>query len=113
MRKIAAIESSLDDAVEAEATAITLDAFRRAFDGSQEVSGPADQLKLTFTVANQSTLEERFASDRQLNRLPIDPRLWQEIADESNENQPPPKACFALLDRLLPSSPDLAASRFR
>ena len=85
LRKFAALEVPADDAVEAEAVAQLL--------SKEESDAQVDQISLTFNVANAETVQEKFAADRRLERLPLDTRAWAE------QNEPPPRAAFSLLDR--------------
>ena len=61
---------------------------------------------VTFAVNNQSSLEERFAASRQLERMPIDPRMWSETTGEGAD-QPPPRAGYSLQDRPAPATDGL------
>jgi hypothetical protein len=89
---------SLEDAVEAEARAQLLD--------RDSAEGTIDSLLVTFAVNDIEELERRLASDKQLDRMAIDPRALAE--DES----PPPRAVYWLLDRpLVSSGPELPADQ--
>ena len=90
MRKYVALDVPFDDATEAEAMA-------QLFDESS-LTDDVDVLEVEYAVANQSDLEERFAADRQMERLPFDPRSW-ERSEEGETAGPPPRALFTLLDR--------------
>jgi hypothetical protein len=84
-RKFAALNVPVDDAVEAEALAQLF--------SKDESEGHVDELSITYTVANAEAVQEKFAADRRLERLPLDTRAWTE------QNEPPPRAGFSLLDR--------------
>ncbi len=81
---------ALDDAVEAEALAQMLDP-----ETSKET---IDVLNITFPVTDSEKALEVLASDSRVTRLPVDPR---EMGDDDN---PPPKGVYWLLDRPLPAS---------
>jgi hypothetical protein len=85
LRKFAALEVPVDDAVEAEALA---QLFSKA-----EADGQMDEISLTYNVDNAEAVQEKFAPDRRFERLPLDTRPWTE------QNEPPPRAAFLLLDR--------------
>ena len=57
-----------------------------------------DVVEVEFNVSHQSDLEERFAADRQLERVAFDPRAWAEL-NEDGDAGPPPRAIFTLLSR--------------
>jgi tetratricopeptide (TPR) repeat protein len=78
-----------DDAVEAEALSQMLD---------EHSEDTIDELTLIYPVNDTDGLMERLLSDRAVAPLPVD---LQELAEE---DQPPPKAAFFLLDRPVPSS---------
>ena len=59
---------SLDDAIEAEALAQLLD--------REDAEGSVDSLLVTFAVNDMDELERRLASDRQADRMDIDPRAF-------------------------------------
>ncbi|HEY2826613.1 MAG TPA: hypothetical protein VGJ04_03350, partial [Pirellulales bacterium] len=85
LRKFAALEVSLDDAVEAEALAQVL--------CKEESDGQVDEISLTYTIADAEAVQEKLAADRRFERLPLDTRAWAE------QNEPPPRAAFSMLDR--------------
>jgi hypothetical protein len=98
LRRYAALpetaDVSLDDAIEAEALAQLLD--------RENAEGTVDSLLITFTVNDTDELERRLASDRQADRMDIDPRAFAET------EEPPPRAAYWLLDRpLVTSGPEL------
>lgn len=107
LRRMAALDIPLDDAVEAEATALVFESQQRALEGGDLPPSPSDQIKLTFKVTDQAKLEERFTADKHFDRLPFDPQMWGAAAQEANDNEPPPRACYALLDKPLPASADI------
>jgi tetratricopeptide (TPR) repeat protein len=89
-RKYAALNAQVDEAVEAEALA-------QMFDPQIQ----PDQVNLLEQVTANKDIDrlmERLASDRRAVSLPIDPRT---VARD--ENEPPPKYVYALLDRAQPS----------
>jgi hypothetical protein len=111
LRKFAALDVPIDDAVEAEATALQYDALLHMHSTEEPAPSPGDQLLVTFAVANQASLEERFASSRQLDRIPIDPRMWSETTGPQGADQPPPRSGYSLLDRPLPAADGLSRER--
>ena len=76
---------SLDDAVEAEAVAQLLD--------REKAEGVVDAVLVTFKVNDMDELDRRLASDKQVDRVDIDPRALAE------GEEPPPLAVYWLLDR--------------
>jgi hypothetical protein len=58
----------------------------------------ADELTVTYQVRDTDRLMERLLSDRRASRIPIDVREFAE------ENQPPPRGAFYLLDRPVPEA---------
>lgn len=90
-RELAAMESlSLEDRVEAEAMA-------QLVDNSVEMP-TVDQTRVTYEVPNVEPLTERLASLRAFVSLPFNPR------DMADDDQPPPKAAYMLLDRDRPEA---------
>ncbi|HTQ40534.1 MAG TPA: hypothetical protein VMJ32_16025 [Pirellulales bacterium] len=85
LRKLSALETNVDDSVEAEATAQLL--------SKEESEGQVDEISLTYNIASAELAQEKFAADRRFERLPLDARPWTE------QNEPPPRAAFSLLDR--------------
>ena len=95
LRKLVQLGVPQDDAVDAEALAQTL--------AKDEAAGGIDELSIIYTIANADAVQEKFAADRRFERLPLDTRPWAE------QNEPPPRAVFSLLDRpLLTSASDIA-----
>lgn len=85
-RRYAALDGiSLDDAVEAEATAQLL--------GKTRDEDMVDLVKITYPVLDMDSLLERLAADRHFERLGADPAQFVE------EGQPPPKSVYLWLDR--------------
>jgi hypothetical protein len=98
LRKLIALGVPQDDAVEAEALAQCL--------AKDEAAGGIDELSITYTVANADSVQEKLAADRRFERLPLDTRPWAE------QNEPPPRAAYSMLDRpLLASATDIAIDR--
>jgi hypothetical protein len=85
LRKFAALPVPADDAVEAEALAQLLN--------KSDADGQVDEISLAYEVTNAETAQEKFAADRRFERLPLDPRAW------TQQDEPPPRAAFSLLDR--------------
>lgn len=81
---------SLDDAIEAEALAQLLDPTAERDE--------LDAVTLTYTVTNTERLMELLLSSKLAANLPFDP------AEFAEENEPPPKALFVLLDKPVPES---------
>jgi hypothetical protein len=89
---------SLAGAVEAEALAQSLD--------RDNAEGTVDSLLVTLGIHDIDELERRLASDRQADRMDVDPRALAE------EESPPPRAVYWLLDRpVVSSGPDLPADQ--
>jgi len=85
-RRYASLDSiSLDDAVEAEATAQLIEKPRD--------EDMIDVVKITYRILDVDSLLERLASDRHFERFNADPTQFVE------EGQPPPKSIYILLDR--------------
>lgn len=95
LRRLAALDVPWDDAIEAEAVAQLFDVRS----GEDDI----DVVEAEFNVVNQSDLEERLAADRQLERIPFDPRAWADL-DENGDAGPPPRAIFTLLSRPMPTT---------
>lgn len=105
LRKYAALDVPLDDAVEAEAEALILQPQLRA-NAPSESPTPVDDLMVTMAVVDQSAIEERFAADKQLERMPIDASAWaQSLGNQTDE--PPPRSVYSVIDRPLPSAEGL------
>ena len=90
LRKFTTLDVPLDEAVEAEALAQLLD--RRVQADSVDI------VRLTYPVRNTASLEASLAADSQVNRINVDPAVYAQ-ADE-----PPPRACYWLLDRPIPET---------
>jgi hypothetical protein len=90
-RKYSMLDIPWDDAVDAEALA-------QLADPSEAATGEVELIDADYTIANQTDIEERFAADRQMERVPFDPRAWQS-EDEGEQPSLPPRAIFVLLDR--------------
>lgn len=89
LRKYAAQPIPLDDAVEAEALAQSMD---------DESVDEIDVLTITYGVKDAETLLARLAANPQSLSMPID------LARMGTEDQPPPKGGWWLLDRPSPAS---------
>ena len=95
LRKLAALDVPLDDAVEAEALAMML--------SKDPLGDGVDTLRLEWTVRDDQRLQELMLSDRRVAQVPFDP------AQMATGDAPPPRMIFVLLDRPLPeSSQDLS-----
>ena len=86
----AQLDVPLDDAVEAEAIAQLLDPDLK----EQQF----DTVKQSYTVSDLEKLVSRFAADRRVQQLQMDPAAF------ARDGEPPPRHTFALLDRPLPES---------
>lgn len=86
----AAEQDGLEDAVEAEATAMFL--------SDDPLGDKFDVLKLEWTVNDADRAQEAFLSSPCWRAIPFDP------AQFSDGNTPPPKGVFVLLDRPAPDS---------
>jgi tetratricopeptide (TPR) repeat protein len=90
LRKYTAIEVSIDDAVEAEALVQLID--------EDTAADQIDVLTLTYPVSDDEALWECLTVNPLTENMPID---LQSLADE---NQPPPRAAFWLLDIVVPET---------
>jgi hypothetical protein len=90
LRKYAAINLSQDDAVEAEALAQLLT--------KEDAHGQVDDLKIEIPITNAESAQEKLAADRRFERFQLDTSQWHE------EDGPPPRAGYFLLDRPLPTT---------
>ncbi len=88
-RTYAAGEVSLDDAVEAQASATLLD---------DEAVTSIDVVRVTYPIQDIETLLTHLGIHRQALRMPGD------LRELAAENEPPPKGYFSLLDRPKPDS---------
>ena len=84
------LDVSLDDAVEAEATAQLME--------PDPVGDPLDVVTLTHFIPDFEALEARLAADKRASRLQVDLRQLAE------EGAPPPRGAYFLLDRPLPAT---------
>jgi tetratricopeptide (TPR) repeat protein len=90
-REFASLEDvPLDDAVEAEALAQLLD--------KSQAGETVDELTLTYPIHDADKLLEQLIANRRVENMPID---LHELADEDS---PPPRGAFYLLDRELPET---------
>jgi tetratricopeptide (TPR) repeat protein len=85
--RLATLAIPLDDAVEAEALALHLD--------SETPDDPVDELLLTYTITDF----ERVSGALSTNPL----AMSQPVETHPEDDQPPPRASFWLLDRLVPA----------
>jgi hypothetical protein len=85
LRKYTSLGVPEDDAVEAEALAQSL--------SKAEAEGFVDELSLTYEIKSADDVQEKMAADRHFDRLPLDTSAWAE------QNEPPPRAAFSILDR--------------
>lgn len=92
LHRYAGLDVPLDNAVEAEALAQYFDEAAKA--------DALDVVEIEYAATSQTDLEERLAADRQIERVPFDPRSWPTKDDmEGGEDPgPPPRAVFNLLD---------------
>ena len=94
LRRYAALcageENGLEDAVEAEATAMFL--------SPDPLGDHVEMLKLVWTVKDVERLQEGLLSSPRWRNLPFNP------AQFTDGENPPPKAAFMLLDRPMPAS---------
>jgi tetratricopeptide (TPR) repeat protein len=87
LRRLAALDISADQRIEAEALAQLLDA--------DAVGDRVDVLSVVYAVANFDEITAKL-SDRRLVPAPVDPSHW------ADGNQPPPRNSYLLLDRPAP-----------
>jgi hypothetical protein len=92
LRKYAALEVPLDDAVEAELLAMLL--------SPDPLGDLVEVLKLTWTVRDVDRLQEALLSEPRAVQLPFDPAAMAE------EDSPPPRLICFLLNRAVPPSAD-------
>jgi hypothetical protein len=85
LRRYAALPVSLDDAAEAEATAMFLN--------PSPLGDEIDLLRWTWPVRDAERLQELLLSDGRVLPMPMDPASWP-VSDS-----PPPRMTAALLDR--------------
>ena len=94
LRKYAALRAvephGLEDAVEAEATAMLLT--------PQPLGDSLDMLRVEWIVKEVERLQEALLSSPRMRSLPFDP------AQFSSGETPPPKAAFVVLDRPMPEA---------
>jgi len=96
LRRFAALDVPLDDAVEAEALAQQID---------PQPYDHVEQVVLTFPIRDMEKLIAGTSLDKRIVRLGLDP------AQLAGQDQPPPKSAFWLLDRPQPATGvDLPAS---
>jgi len=91
LRKYAAMDVPLDDAVEAEGLAMLQD--------DDPFGDAIDVLLLSWKVQDVERLQTALTLDRRAQTEPVDPSPW------AQSGSPPPKMGCSLLDRPLPSSP--------
>lgn len=89
-KKYATLVASEDDAVEALALSQLL---RRDAEGDT-----VELVKATLTVTDVESLSAQLVADRRTIKIPVDP---SSLVDE---DQPPPVACYYLLDRPMPET---------
>jgi hypothetical protein len=92
MQKYAALPVPLEDAVEAEATAMLL--------SDSPLGDDVDMVHWTWPVTDPERLQETLLSDRRITPVPVDSSQW------SAEDTPPPRFAGMLLDRLALGSDD-------
>jgi len=80
----------LDDAVEAEAVAQMLD--------PETYADETDVVLVTYPIPDMEQVLARLQSDKRIARMDID------LTQLGREGEPPPKAAFWLLDRLMPAT---------
>ena len=90
LRKYTSLEIPLDDAVEAEALVQLID--------EETEADQIDVLTLTYPVSDDEALWESLTANPLTEVMPID---LQSMADE---DQPPPRAAFWLLDAMVPET---------
>jgi hypothetical protein len=93
LRRFAALDVPLDDAVEAEMLAMLLD------DAPLGDSMPV--LTLTWTVRDAEKLQERFLSSPLMASLRVD-------GFQASDDEPPPRAAYLLIDRPQPAADETA-----
>jgi len=90
LRRLASLAVPLEDAVEAEATAMLLD--------ESPLGDDVDIVRWTWPVSDPQRLQESLLSDRRVAPTPIDASTWP-VSDV-----PPPRMVGMLLDRPVPGS---------
>ena len=90
-RRYAAIDGLLEDeTIEAETIAQLIDPDTH--------KDRVDEMEVAFRVNNAEMASEILISERTVDRMPMDPKQFR------NEDEPPPKAIFWLLDKELPTT---------
>jgi len=92
LRKYAALDVPLEDAVEATTLAMLLD--------DEPLQDPLDVFMLRWPIEDIETLQAALTMDKRTLQIPIDP------AATGDEDNPPPKGAFILLDRPMPEGAD-------
>ncbi|HEY4760184.1 MAG TPA: hypothetical protein VIH42_06360, partial [Thermoguttaceae bacterium] len=90
LRKYAALDIPLEDAVEAEATAMLLT--------KNHLGDAVAILNVTWTVKDADRVQESLLSDERIKPIAFDP------VELASEDSPPPKAAFILFDRAVVES---------
>ena len=90
LRKFVSLDVPLDDAVEAEALALML--------SDDPLGDQMDVLDVTFGIQDIEQLQTAFALSGQMLSLPVDPASFVE------DDSPPPRAIYHILDKALPQS---------
>lgn len=88
-RKLASLDIPTDEAVEAEAMAQLLD--------TTSTLDTVDILNATYGIVDIERLQERLLSDKLAESLPVNPQGME-------DDQPPPRSAFLLIDRPMPAS---------
>jgi hypothetical protein len=97
LNKYASLDVPLEDAVEAQATAMLLS--EKPLDDATAV------LNVTWTVKDPERLQEALLSEQRIRPINFNP------ADLASEDSPPPKAVYMLLDRPEPASADVLSAQ--
>jgi len=90
LRRYAALDVPLEDAVEAETLAMLL--------ADNPLGDAMEVLTVTWTIRDVERLQTQLLSDARVAQVPFDPSSF------TDDDNPPPKAVYLLLDRAAPTS---------
>src|SRR5487761_1885792 len=90
LRRYASLDVPLDDAVEAEMLAQLLD--------PKTAEATVEQVRIVYPVSDVDAAAARLAASNKALRAPVEGLEWE------NDDEPPPRAIFSLLDRPMPAN---------
>jgi hypothetical protein len=97
MRRLASLDVPIDDAVEAEMLAQLFD--------TEPSADELDQVTLCFTIRDIDAVTDQLARDERPVLSKVDPRSFRQ-----NEDEPPPRSVYTLLDRAMPEAATAAGT---